>query len=215
MTVISTTSAAVEKKTAKLGRIVGSDAGLVPKGVTLIAHDSIGVLSIIGPKDKVEEVKQMIVLLDVVPRVISITTEISCPVDNQDMTSRTSTVNNRAWESYDETSGIGISMRPRINSDGTITAYLRISRDGQNQTNVVRLKPGEVIQIRMTALMECTVTDQAKPLRSMHMPMPDKPKSGAPDLGQPEALVRIRLAIQDEPGESGNRVEPPRQDRKF
>lgn len=184
-----------ENKVA-IGRLKGFEGGIIPEGVTLVAHDSKGILDVTGPDEKVKEVRRYIELIDVQPRRLSLEVDMSCPILNVETTTKSTLRNNRVWEAKDETMALNLAVIARINDDGTITLRVQGSRSmGEKVSFVARVKAGE--ELRLTFGKTVSYAVGSKPMSEVS----PKPTSGElkaeGDIDAPEISVSIKAKPLD------------------
>lgn len=174
-----------------LGRLEGAELGLVPKGVTLIAHDSKGVLEINGPVEDVAKVKWFVSTFDVEPQRVSLELNTSCKTLNSESQTKTTLVNNRKWSTEDELLRLGLTLAMRVNSDSTITMFVEITRaKSTKQTMTFRIKQGETIKFYVKDTV-AVVTGDGKPTKVET----DGRSSG--DIDEPEVVLTLKASILD------------------
>jgi hypothetical protein len=183
--------------TAKLGRLEGRDNDIIPKGITLIAHDTTGKLTIEGPDSAVAEVKKIIALLDVESRQLELTYELNCDVDHQHTKTETNVKNNTSWSSTDGATGITAQFRPRINSDSTISCLVSISRGTQQVTFVTLLKEGATLVFKLTDLAAFRVIGVGT--TDSEWQELGKRASNT-DLDEPEAILSFKISTARKSG---------------
>lgn len=188
-------SFAIENKVV-IGRLKGFEGGIIPEGVTLVAHDSKGILDVTGPDEKVKEVRRYIELFDVQPRRLSLEVDMSCPILNAEATSKSTLHNNRVWEAKDETMALKLAVAARINDDGTITLSVQGSRTmGEKVSIVARVKPGEELRLSFGKTVMYAIGSNSMSEGSSKPAMGDSKAEG--DINDPEVLVRIKAQPLD------------------
>lgn len=198
-TLLAVLAGGPSKGTAKIGRLEGRDNDLIPKGVTLVAHDTTGKLSIEGPPSAVADVKQIIALLDIEPRQLDLSYELDSKVDHQHSKTQTNVKNNSTWSTTDGVTGITVEVRPRINDDGTISCFISASRSSQQVAFVTRLKNGQTLALKLNDL----ATYQVVGVGGSDSEWRELGKRAAnSDLDEPEAILKFKLSALD-PAKSG------------
>ena len=140
----------VPAKPARIFRLEGSDRGLVPKGVKLVARDSDGILVVDGSVEQIQELKRYIALVDVDPAQVEMDIQVTCPTINFANSTRTTVYNNNAWQMRDERADMALTIAPRVNDDGTITIFVKVADLADRiRTIAIRLKPTETIHLRV------------------------------------------------------------------
>lgn len=176
---------------AVLGRLEGAEFGIVPKGVTLVAHDSKGVLEINGPAEGVAKLKWFVSVFDVEPLRISIELNSSCKTLNSESQTKATLVNNKKWSTEDELLRLGLTLAMRVNSDSTITMLVEITRaKSTKQTMTFRIKQGETIKFYVKDTV-AVMTGDGKPTKIET----DVQSSG--DIDEPEVVLTLRASILD------------------
>lgn len=179
-----------------LGRLEGAAQGLVPLGVTLIAHDSKGILEIKGPAEGVSEVKKYVSLFDVAPQRVSLAIETFCKVLNTDSQTKTILINNKKWSTEDELLRLGLTVATRINDDATITMSLEIRRGKTaKQTMVFRLKQGEVVTFYVNQSVAMAI-GKDKPTKLVGQDV------DTGDIDEPEVVLTLKANIMELPSAS-------------
>ncbi len=184
-----------------VGRLSGSDGHLVPKGVTLLAHDSKGVLEINGPADGVAEVKRYVDLFDVQPAKIRTELEVSCTTLNTELSTSADILNNRKWAVAEDSLRLKLALSPRVNDDGTVTIHLDVKRGtSESQSVVVRLKKGQTVQLRFGAVLAYAIGDDQNPPKVEGKLTTQRKDEG--DIDEPELILNLKASLVE-------KVQPP------
>lgn len=178
-----------ESPNAILGRLEGAEIGLVPKGVTLVAHDSKGVLEMTGPADGIAKVKTFVALFDIAPQRVSLSLESSCKTLNADTQTKTVLLNNKKWSMEDELLRLRMTIATRVNSDATITMTVEVSRGKTTtQTMTFRVKDGESVKFYVNDTV-AIMSGDGKPEKTLG----DSQSKG--DIDEPEVVLTLRAGI--------------------
>lgn len=179
-----------------LGRLEGASQGLVPKGVTLVAHDSKGILEINGPSDGISAVKQYVALFDIAPQRVSLAIDTSCKVLNTDSQTKTVLVNNKKWSTEDELLRLGLTVATRVNDDATITMSVEIRRGkAAKQSMVFRVKQGEPVKFYVNEAV-AVVVGNGKPTKIEGL------TEVKGDIDEPEVILTLKADILEMPSAS-------------
>lgn len=134
----------------RLLEIKGNGEGLIAAGVQMKADDLAGIISITGDAERVESMKQILAEFDRATQKLSLRVTLVSKLDKFEGTTKTEVNNNSNWTFSNETVGVTMSIRPRINGDGTITAVLFVSSDERKMNIVVRKKIGESFPLHLS-----------------------------------------------------------------
>lgn len=102
-----------------------------------------------GPANRVRDIEQRILLLDVVPEPVKFSLEAVARNPERSMTASMTILSNARAEFKDSWSQIEISVQPRINNDRTITLGYMVGFTGYQATGVLRFRSGEYIYARI------------------------------------------------------------------
>jgi hypothetical protein len=109
---------------------------LLPKGVVLQANDEKGEITVSGPADGIDKAKAIIAAFDVKPRQVTISAKLSSRLDKYEATTTTQVDTGTEWTFRDGTLGIEVTIKPRINGDGTVTGHVSVA-DGSSKVTLV------------------------------------------------------------------------------
>lgn len=178
-----------------VGSFEGTGDGVVPKGVRLLAFDSSGILEVTGPSEGVATVRQLVQLIDIAPRKMLATISIQCPVLNVSLHSESLIANNKKVSTYDELLQLSLELVSRINSDGTITMFIGVSRSSRGENLVVRLKPEQQLRLRLGKKPAMEIVKQGESGRLL-VDVPSE--KGKANIDDPEVILELRIKLADE-----------------
>ncbi len=138
-------------KQVNIMQIVGSSKSLIPDGVHVTANDAAGTLTLVGPKLKVDQVKQYVALFDVKSRQINFDFGIASKLDKYSSTTHAELLNNASWSVRDAAASVEFTIQPRINADGTMTASISVGALPDCITMVFRAPAGSTTFLRLDA----------------------------------------------------------------
>lgn len=177
-----------------VGRLSGSEGHLVPKGITLLAHDSKGILEINGPADGIAEVKRYVALFDVQPAKVRTELEVSCPTLNTELSTSADILNNRNWLVAEDSLRLQMALSPRVNDDGTVTIHLEVTRGkSERQSVVIRVKKGQKVQLRFGAVLAYAIGDDQNPPKVEGNITTQRKDEG--DIDEPELILNLKASL--------------------
>ncbi len=121
--------------------------GFVPKGVTIELTPERNSITVSGPFEGVREMAHLIPQFDVAPRAVTLDIKASVPHLSRQFAASTTIYSNSSWTYSNATSGTKIWVKPRVNSDDTITLVFRGGTLGTSAIGAVRIKSGEVVYV--------------------------------------------------------------------
>lgn len=139
---------------SKIVKIFGKTPGrgISVEGVVMRANDVEGTITLVGSRSGIDETKARIALFDNRPRKARIAVSISAPLNHANWNGEIETFNNIEWNGDDGATGVKLSLAPRINDDGTCTAFVKLkSEDAVTMSVVFRLKLNQEQSIQMKA----------------------------------------------------------------
>lgn len=182
--------------TPRLGHFTAISGGLIPDGVKLTAQDSKGILVVDGTPEQIAEVTRYVQLFDVKPMQLELQMEIECPTRNYVWKSTTTLSNNRRWKTSDDVLDTEFHIAPRVNDDGTITTFLRLSQGDEVRQSVFRSKEGVPVYLTSSDDLRFSVE------KEIFLDKASAEKSQGPDLDVPP--FRIKLTFKILPTEAKN-----------
>lgn len=163
-----------------------------------------------GPAKSIEEFRRLLAMFDVAPQRVAMSIVYGIPQYGLRTEQNVSVANNDRYSASEEAAEFGMSVRPRINGDGTVTLFLDIHRGETKVSFVSRVKVGWSLYMKSPYLvaryLDHEPTDQE--LRVLDPPAFRDPKAGnvqAPNLG-----VLVWIKVNDLiPGASGTGIISP------
>lgn len=134
-------------RTERTTEAVGGPSSLLPEGVTAKADDPSGTLIFDGPKKTLKEIDGLVAMFDVAPRKVSALLTVSCPMDSYASKTDSELTSGSLWTMQDERAGVTVSIRPRVNQDGSVTAAIHLLYGKRQEDVVIRLHPKHSLRI--------------------------------------------------------------------
>ena len=133
------------------GRFADETAGrgFVPDGVKLVADARTNSIVAAGPDDSVREIELLIQQMDVPPRPLTIEVKGTIPSLSRTIATKSEVVNNSALTVDDGSSDTSLTIRPRVNGDGSVTVSVKGTVYGSTCSFVHRLKSSETYYVRI------------------------------------------------------------------
>jgi len=168
------------------------EGGLLPEGVRIRADDTRGILIVYGSAEEANEIRSYVTLLDVQPRLLSVSVDVVAPVDKYRVNTQTTIKNNAIWEMTDGFTGAKFSVGVRMNDDLSLSIYLKAGNFERPPSMVLRAKPGQAIDIVFDDLIgDKPMTEPLSISNSAARIVIGKPK--------PESIVvTIKLAVVED-----------------
>jgi hypothetical protein len=113
------------------------------------AEDEKGVITLDGPKEKVEEMAWMISAFDVQARQMDVTVDVRSPIDKFEARTRTILSNNAEWSQTTGEIGLTLKVTPRVNDDGSTTLFIDATMGLRQLHAAIRSKTDGVVAISM------------------------------------------------------------------
>jgi len=111
--------------------------------VTLSTDDAKGTILAKGNTRGIGWVRSYVELVDVARRQVSFSVSIDSEVDKQSYEVSAKILNDQEWKTSDGDTGVVLSLRPRVNDDGTTTFFGKFEANLEKATQVVfRLRSG-------------------------------------------------------------------------
>jgi hypothetical protein len=132
------------------GRFADETAGkgFVPDGVKLVVDATTNSIVAAGPEDGVRETELLLQQMDGPPRPLTIEVKGSIPSISRSIATKSEVVNNSTLTVDDGSSDTSLTIRPRVNGDGSVTVSVRGTVYGSTWSFVYRLRPGETYYVR-------------------------------------------------------------------
>ena len=165
-------------------------AGFIPEGVTVRADDNRSLLTIDGPDKGVKELVRFLQTLDTKPMTVRIDVDLACGADKYSVHSTLEVANNATQTMTDGVLGLGITLTPRINDDGTVTVYVAVNGTDSRVQAVVRVKADSPETISILD-KEVSLRDRGKDL--LFIDAKGMPKSWDALLAKDPERVFVRL----------------------
>jgi hypothetical protein len=119
------------------------ERGELFKTSDISANDLRGCVITSGSPDELKDLQQLVRMFDVVKRKLSVKLDIHSPVDKENFHIVADVYNNDKWKTICGESGLSVAVEPRLNSDGTVTAFLNFdTKDAGTISLVYRMKVG-------------------------------------------------------------------------
>lgn len=96
-----------------------------------------------GPKDKVEDFRQILALFDTAPRLVELTCTLLAPIEGTTFETTAKIEEGTTWTAAADSAQTTLKVKPRINDDGTVTLALSVELQNRSTSFVLRLKDGE------------------------------------------------------------------------
>ena len=139
------------------------ERGELIKTKEISANDLRGCVITSGSPDEVKDLQQLVKLFDVVKRKLSVRLDIVSPIDKENYHIVADVYNNDKWKTICGDSGLAVALEPRLNSDGTVTAFLNFdTKENGTISLVYRMKVGSSHTFSMGSLPKESGAD-AKP----------------------------------------------------
>ena len=117
---------------------------IVPRDLMVTPHDIEGTLTLLGPREAVDEAKATIAQFDVQPTKVRLSVRVESSLDHAEWKADLRLTNARRWTGSDEATGTELAIATRRNGDGTLTVFVESkSADTKPCKVVLRLKLGE------------------------------------------------------------------------
>jgi hypothetical protein len=180
-------------------KVVGNPTGLVMPGVTMTADDKASTITIEGPTEQVQEMRRMLAEFDVEPRMVGLRLVTRNIEDKYTSETTTQLSNNSAWTIRDERAGLEITLKARINGDGTITGVFEFVGTA-TKSMVLRAKNGESFTFGFDEGAFYSQDVATKEWRRMDVNKPSDPKE------RPSMLVSVRFDLPNLP--ASGKIDP-------
>lgn len=100
-----------------------------------------------GPKEQVEDFRQVLALFDTVPRMLELTCTLIAPIEGTSFETTAKIEDGTTWTAAADSAQTTLKLKPRINDDGTITLAVLVELQNRSTSFVLRLKDGETGQL--------------------------------------------------------------------
>ena len=112
-----------------------------PLGIS--ADDAKGCLIVQGSPQTVKDVRDLVKLLDVARKKLSVRVSVDSNADKESYQVSTKIYDRQKWTTGDGDTGIHVSVEPRLNPDHTVTLLVNCERRGSSTlSEVFRMKLG-------------------------------------------------------------------------
>lgn len=129
------------------------ERGELTKVTEISANDLRGCVITSGTPEEVRDLQQLVKMFDVVKRKLSVKLDINSPIDKETYHLVGDVYNNDKWKTVCGESGLTVAIQPRLNSDGTVTAFLNFETKDLGKISLVyRMKIGSTHSFNMRSV---------------------------------------------------------------
>lgn len=141
--------AGVQQRDAKVESIEGGSISIVPVGVRVVADDSAGTITVVGPKSSFAELRTVFKMFDTVAPKVTAHIKITSNVAKYDSTTTAELQTNSCWAMFDQKTGLWLGLMPRLNHDGSVTSTLKVGNEHGSSTMVARVNRAKTVHFEV------------------------------------------------------------------
>lgn len=113
--------------------------GIVPAGCHMDPLDADGKIRLQGPPQARKDMEAFIHMFDVKPKSVVLSIRVESKIDKIDYRLELEVQNQVKFDFSEETTGVSVGIKPRINGDGTITFSLSYGFNRETYGSIVRM----------------------------------------------------------------------------
>jgi len=125
----------------------GQPPGLFTAGVKITADDAKGTIHIKGTKDDLAVAQSFLLLVDVEHPAHQLKFHVDSPTDHIAYDLTATLRNNETWQTSEDETGLSMTIKPRFDDAGEMSAMVVLNYDGGSQETSFRLAPGKSFKI--------------------------------------------------------------------